>query len=160
MKKNLLAAVILFLSVAFGMSLFSGCASCGKHKAKDTVPEFTKADTVEVLRLTEEYLEHVKNHEYDEAMAMLHDIMKNEVRDLTPKRDSAIRLQQKMFPVLNYELKEMKFINSKKVRVTYAIEFFEKDPQDKIPNTIRMTFAPQRVANKWYLELVERSHIR
>ncbi len=160
MKKNLLATVVLFLSVVIGMSLFSGCTSCGKHRPKDTVPELTKADTVEVLRLTEEYLEHVKNHEYDEAMAMLHDIMKNELRDLTPKRDSAIRLQQKMFPVLGYKLKDMKFYSSKKVRVTYAIEFFEKDPNDKIPNTIRMTFAPQRIAHVWYLELSDKSYIR
>ncbi len=160
MKKNLLAAAVLFLSVAFGMSLFSGCASCGKQKVKDSVPELTKADTTEVIRLTEEYLEHVKNHEYDEAMAMLHDIKMNKVNDLSPKKDSAMRLQQKMFPVLGYELKDMKFYSSRKVRVTYAIEFFEKDPQDKIPNTIRMTFAPQRIAHTWYLAVVERSHIR
>ncbi len=54
---------------------------------------FTAADTAEVIRLTEEYLDHVQAHEYDAAMAMLHDILVDSVRALKPARDSSIRAQ-------------------------------------------------------------------
>ncbi len=160
MKKNLTVVAALVFAAIAGMSLFSGCTSCGKGEPEDNIHEITKADTAEVLRLTEEYLNHVKNKEYDEAMVMLNDILNDSVRELSAKRDSAIRMQQQMFPVLNYELTDMKFINSKRVRITYAIEFFEKDPESDIPNTVKLTFAPQRIAHTWYLELVERSHFR
>ncbi len=160
MKSKILALVVLFLAIVIEMFLFSGCSSCGTKRPKDTVPELTKADTLEVIRLTEEYLDHVKNKEYDEAMAMLHDIVKNNPGELSPEKDSIIRKQQKMFPVLSYELTDMEFISSKNVKITYSIEFFEKDPEDKIPNTIRLTFAPQRIVHEWYLELDERSHVR
>ncbi len=160
MKGKILALVVLFLAVVIEMFLFSGCSSCGKKNPMDTVPELTKTDTTEVIKLTEEYLEHVKNKEYDEAIAMLHEFTLKEINQLSPEKDSIIRIQQKMFPVIDYELTDMKFENSRKVRITYAVEFFEKDPDDKIPNTIKLTFAPQRIAHVWYLALVERSHVR
>lgn len=44
--------------------------------------------------------------------------------------------------------------------MTYSIEFFKKeDPNDPIQNTIRITFAPQRINAQWYLALMDKSYV-
>ncbi len=137
-----------------------GLASCGQKKAKGPKPMFSSKDTTAVLRLAEGYLDHVMNREYDKAMGMLHDILADSVRDLSPERDSAIREQQRVFPVLAYKRTGMRFTTPRSVSVTYQVEFFEREPGSKIPNTYVITFEPQRIDGKWYLELSERSHSR
>ncbi len=155
MKKSLLIVFVALFAFAI---VLGGLVSCKKEK-KDT-QMFSKADTTAVLELTEEYLNHVMNQEYDKAISMLYDILNDSVRELSPERDSAIREQQKVFPVLAYKKTDMKFINRNKVSVTYSIEFFEKDPDSDIPNTYVITFEPQKIDGKWYLELSKRSHAR
>lgn len=155
--KNYIVIALFIVAGAIGLRSCSGCSSGDKGKETDTIPTFVKADTTEVLRLTQEYLEYVKNKEYDKATAMLHTIVNDSVMPLSEKVETRIRAQQRTFPVIAYHVVDMEFVNRNRVTVTYAIEFFEKDPRDSIQNTIRLTFAPQRINAVWFLELVDKS---
>lgn len=159
MMKNYVITALILVAAAIGFGACSGCSSdSGKHK--DTIPTFVKADTTEVLRLTAEYLECVKNKEYDKATAMLRTIVDDSVMPLSEATEQRIRAQQKTFPVLSYRVADMEFVNANRVTVAYAIEFFKKDPRDSIQNTIRVTFAPQRIGSQWYLELSDKSNVK
>lgn len=159
MKKYLVIAICILI----GTSIFFSCSNCSNkidHNTKDTVPAFTKDDTTKVLQLTETYLNHMKNKEYDQGLSMLRTIINDSIMPLSEDIKNNIRIQQKNFPVLNFKLSNIEFINANQVSVTYTIEFFEKAPGDDIPNTIRMTFSPQKIKDEWYIELNEKSHIK
>ncbi|MBO5186509.1 MAG: hypothetical protein J6B91_05600 [Prevotella sp.] len=158
MKKLFTAIIVIAVfSLCFGSC--SGCSS-DKDKGTDTIPMFVKADTMEVLNLVEQYLDKVRNKEYDAAIAMLCVMENDSVKPLGEELEEEIRVQQQTFPVLDYHVEDMEFINENNVRVTYAIEFFKKEPDSKIKNTIRLSFAPQRINAVWHLELLDRSYMR
>ncbi len=156
MKKTFLTANGLAVSLLLSVV----CWSCAKGRGEVEQPLYSAEDTATVLQLTEEYLDHVHDGEYDAAIAMLHDIQKYKVCDLSEEAENQIREQQQAFPVLGYQLSDMVFNDNGCVSVTYDIEFFEKEPGSSIPNTIQLTFVPQRVGDKWYLELSERATSR
>ena len=151
-----------------GSIFLASCSSCSNSKEKggrsanqtDTVPTFCKADTTQVLKMAEDYLEALKNQKYDEALSKLNLILNDSVKPLPEKDKQMIIRQQQVFPVLDYHLESFKFINEHRVEVTYSIEFFKKeDPNDPIQNTIRITFAPQRINAQWYLALMDKSYV-
>ncbi len=150
--------LLLVMMVAF-MASCSGCSSNTDKKKKDTIPTFVKADTTAVVRLTEDYLNLVKENRYDEAIEKLSEITNDSVAKLSKETEEMVRKQQKMFPILDYKLDTMEFINEHKVRMTYRIKFMEsEDPQ--FPTTTRLTFSPQRINAQWYLELLSRSEMK
>jgi len=159
----------LFIGCLLLGSIFlASCSSCsngngkGENRANttDTVPTFCKADTTQVLKMAEDYLEALKNQKYDEALSKLNLILNDSVKPLPEKDKQTIIRQQQVFPVLDYHLESFKFINEHRVEVTYSIEFFKKEnPKDPIQNTIRITFAPQRINAQWYLALMDKSYV-
>lgn len=159
MNKKLILIVAVVAAIVSGMASCTGCSGKGE-KAKDTIPTFVKADTVEVLNMVEMYLEYVKNKEYDKAIEMLHDITNDSVAPLSAEMESKVREEQKVFPVLSYKRDTMTFINEHRVEVTYDVEFFERDTTTDIPNTVKMTFSPQRINATWYLSLLDRSYMK
>ena len=87
---------------------------------------------------------------------MLCVIENDSVKPLTEDMRQSIMVQQRTFPVINYRLTDMEFVDANRVKVTYAIEFFEKEQGSSMQNTISITFAPQRINGDWYLELMDR----
>lgn len=151
-----------------GSIFLASCSSCSSDNKKgggssnptDTVPTFCKADTTQVLKMAEDYLEALKNQRYDEALSKLNLILNDSVKPLPEKDKQTILRQQQVFPVLDYHLESYKFITEHRVEVTYEIEFFKKEnPKDPIQNTIRITFAPQRINATWYLALMDKSYV-
>ncbi len=57
--------------------------------------------------------------------------------------------------MLSYHRTAMMFTTPHNVSISYAIEFFEKSPESDVPNTVVLTFVPQRINKQWYLELSE-----
>lgn len=153
--KNLFTLIAVSAAIAACLGSCSGGPSTSKE-ATDTIPTFVKADTMEVLGLAEQYLNHVRDNEYDAALAMLNVIENDSVKPLDEKTKESIRTQHKLFPVLDYQVEELEFVHENSVRVTYAIEFFKKEPGSNIQNTMRLSFAPQRINATWYLELLDR----
>lgn len=150
--KRIFTAVTAIVAFLLFLGSCSGCPS-DKEKVSGAIPEFVKADTMEVLGLAEQYLNHVRNKNYDAAIAMLYVIENDSVKMISEEDEREIRMQQQAFPVLDYHVEEMEFIDENNVRVTYAVEFFKKEPGSKVKNTIRLAFAPQRINAVWYLEL-------
>mgnify|MGYP001030954838 CR=1 FL=1 len=153
--KHLIAAAAALLILTAALSSCSGCSGSSDRQT-DSTPTFVKADTAMVLELAESYLNHVRDKDYDGAVSMLCVIENDSVKPLTEDMRQSIMVQQRTFPVINYRLTDMEFVDANRVKVTYAIEFFEKEPGSSMQNTISITFAPQRINGDWYLELMDR----
>lgn len=156
MKKLL----FLFISLVMVMASCSDKKSSQKEITADDIPTFVKADTTIITKIAEEYLELLKVQDYENAFRKLYIIDKNSQPHPIPD-DEKTRLltQTKTFPVLNYKLVEQEFIDEYNVTLAYEIEFFEKDPSNPIPNTIRMVFNPQRINADWYLCIANKSYM-
>jgi len=154
--------LILFISLSLLTSIFlTGCSGCSSRNEDKHEPVFVKADTVEVLKMAEEYLHLVQAKDYDKAMDMLYDIYPNDsVAPISQKERDKITAQHRAFPVLDFHVADLKFVDADKVRVTYSIEFFKKDPNDSIQNTVRFSFAPERINSVWYLQVMDVSEVK
>lgn len=154
MKKYLLSLII---STSLLIVFCEGCS----NKQKKEPPIFVKADTTTVLKLIDEYFQHIQNKEYEQAVGMLYKIdTPDSIKDLKEEEKAKIIKELEAFPVLSYRVSEMKFIEADRVRVTYVTEFFKKRPGNSIPNTLSYSFAPERINGKWYLQLMERSEVK
>ena len=144
-----------------GVLLISLFFSCGSKQAPDTKIEITQEclhsdDTIKIVQLTAEYLEHLKEKEFEEAMQMLHVIRNDSVFSLTDIDMEKMRVQYETFPVLAYQIKRC-FINGfHETEVAYSIEFFKRIENDNRPNTLNFRLNPQKINNVWYLSLVTR----
>lgn len=153
--KNLLVLAFSALVLAVSFSACSGCSSQKSEVEEDTIPTFAKGDTTDVLNMTTRYLDLVKNKQYDDAVSMLRVIVNDTANAVSEDMKQSIIRQHKNFPVLAYSLDDMTFIDATHVRITYSIEFFEKEPGSKIPNTVKLAFEPQRINAEWFLGLSE-----
>lgn len=115
-----------------------------------------KRDTTKVLRLTEQFLEHLKANRIDSAMAMLHYL--DTAMNVVPLPDELAAQQRmvfKRFPVLSYKIDAITFYSDKDSQVKYTIEFFKKEPGDPRPNTTSFFIKPVRVKQQWYLTMFD-----
>lgn len=158
--------LVRFFLVIIAITIsFSSCSSCGNKNGNgdsktDTLKTFNKEDTTIVLSMTAEFLQRLKDKNYDAACDMLNKIDNDSVMPLPDKDRETVVNQQKTFPVLDYTLYSFRFLDEHKVEITYTIKFFEKNPDDPIQNTINMTFAPQRINKQWYLALMNKSYMK
>lgn len=114
---------------------------------------FVKADTNIVLGLVDDYMTHVQKHEYEAATDMLYDFSDTIVNSISAEMKEKLINQHKTFPVLKYSVSNMEFVDENDVTITCQIEFFEKDPNDSIQNTIHFAFAPRRINADWLLSV-------
>ena len=163
--KNLLTLALLCISLGLGFTACSGGSSQEKEraeKARKEHPEkvFTAKDSAEIIKLTTQYLDLVKEKKNDEAIAMLHNIVRDSIGAIAEEEAKELKETQKVFPVLEYKLNDIKFRNERYVEVTYEVEFFEKNPKEQMPNTYKLTFSPKRINGRWYLTLLNKSDMR
>lgn len=131
----------------------------GDDKSVNTIPIFSKADTVEVIGLTTEYLEHLKNKEFSEAIQMLYHIENDSVLVLSEQEKKTLIQQYKTFPVLSYQIGNLIFNNIYDAEVRYCIEFFKKQKgQEEIPNTMSFRLSSQKIDDKWRLGVLNRNY--
>lgn len=149
--KNLL---ILVLSTFF-ISL-SACSGSGSRKTnieEDTISTFCFGDTIVVAYKAFRYLNLIKTNKYDEAVSLLRTFKNGRVEILTKEERNSIISYHKNVPVLDYTLEEYNFVDENHVRLTFDVEFMKKDSGSSIPNTVSITFEPQRINADWYLGL-------
>lgn len=141
------------------ISLYScgGNTSRQKSDANDTIPTFCAGDTADVIRITTEYLEHLKNKEFDEAMRMLYHIEGDHAYALTDQEKVELQKQYQLFPVLSYQINGYTFTNPHHTEINYTITFFEKSEDSTIPNTMAFSLKPQRINAVWCLSILNRS---
>ncbi|MBP9507133.1 MAG: hypothetical protein KBE85_04325 [Bacteroides sp.] len=130
-----------------------------KQEAKlvEIIPIFSKEDTAEVVRLTTEYLEHLKNKEFDLALQMLNQMKNDSVQTLSKKDQEDMKQQYRTFPVLSYTIEGIMMNDERNTEVTYSVEFFKKQAgQEDIPNTMSFCLNPQKIQGTWYLGVLNR----
>lgn len=162
---NLLTAFLLYIVLSIGLTSCTGCSSDEKQKTEQarTIQQekvFTGKDSAEILKLTTQYLDLVKEKRNDEAIAVLHKIDGDSIGDIPEKEKTDLMTTQKVFPVLSYKLEDIKFHDERYVEVVYEIEFFEKAPNEQMPNTYKLTFSPKRINGTWYLTLMNKSFMK
>lgn len=117
---------------------------------------FCKQDTIEVIKLTTTYLEHLKNRDFDKAIQMIYHIQNDTVSALTEEERKALEQQYTLFPVLSYKIDGYYFTDTRNTEIAYSIVFFEKQDGDNKPNTLKFRLNPQRVKDAWYLSILNR----
>lgn len=156
MKQKMKYVGILFvLCVAF--------ASCQNDKSKqkseqiEIAPTFCKEDTIEVARLATEYLEHLKNKEFDLALQMLNHMRNDSILALSEEEKRDLQQQYQTFPVLAYKIEGISLNDEYTTEVMYSVEFFKKEPgQEEVPNTMKFRLNPQKINDIWYLGVLNR----
>ena len=147
----------------FSFIIISLClASCSQQKKESYFKEplFTTDDTIKVLSMTEGWLEKVKNKEIREACDFLYNLENEGLDKYSESQIQALEQQFATFPVLSYKLLNMTWNNPYDVTLQYSYEFFEKNPEDNIPNTMNIVFRPQKRNKMWYLNVEKKSVIQ
>lgn len=154
MNQKIKYAGIYIILCVFAISCYNNKQETVKT---ENTPVFCKKDTVEVTRLTTEYLEHLKNNEFDQAMQMLHYVRNDSVMELSDTEKGKLRKQYQTLPVLSYSLIGMKMNDPNTTEVIYSIEIFKKiTGQENVPNTMNLRLNPQKVGDVWYLGVLNR----
>ena len=152
------------LSLSLLVLLFLGCSD--KKKAKEEVlrgnamltvqpsMEVNAVDTNMVLDLSKQFLEHVKNHDIDGAMAMLYYLDKDSIVALPQKLAKEQRAALQAFPVYGYAIENLIFYKETDSQVKYSLLI--QDPKTvKNAGTIFGLIRPVRRMGKWYLTLAD-----
>lgn len=140
---------------------FVSCHNAGSKKEAgqqaEVIPTFCKADTADVERLANEYLEHLKKKEFDLALQMLYHMRNDSILELSNKEREDLKLQYKAFPVLSYRIEGIAFKDAYNTEVMYSIEFFKREPgQENIPNTMNFRLNPQKIGSTWRLGVLNK----
>ncbi len=160
---------ILYGKILYGLyavCLFVGVTACSGDKKgevrnrsvdprSDASMSRTHEDSTALLEMTKSYLEALKKNDIEGALDMLYDVKGEKVYPLSDARKDEIRKISKAFPVLSYNIDEMVLYSDSDTEVRYTIEFFEKKPGDKRPNTMKCAVAPRRVSGTWYLTVAK-----
>lgn len=136
-------------------------ASCKSNKSKSEEkqidPVFSKQDTADVVGLATEYLEHLKNKEFDLGLQMLRCMRNDSVFELSEAERNDLKMQYQMFPVLSYKIDGIILKDVHSTEVIYSVEFFKKGPgQEEIPNTMSFRLSPQKIDDIWHLGVLNR----
>lgn len=140
--------------------------SCGEKKQTkkaSNIPENPRMDmtmarsgedTLQIIKMTKEYLDNLVNNDIDKALASLYEIKDNKAHPLSEKRLSEIRKTLETFPVIRYNIDEVFLYSDSDTEVRYTYEFFEKGKNKELPNTVKASVHPRRIESTWYLTIV------
>lgn len=151
---------VIIISILFITILFSCTTTPSNDNSESVVPEFCKADTIEVIALVEKYFTHLKNNEYDEAFRMLYHIENDKVYNLTDKERNGVNRQYKLFPVLDYSIKSYEFNSIHDTKVNVNVRFSNDTINSQLPVTINVSVQPQRINAVWYLGILNESYMK
>ena len=148
--------------VAITLVLASSCT--GEKKGNDTqaatnlgpVMTLDSQDTIIVDQLSTEFIEHLKNNEYGEAISMLYYLHPDSSIVPLP-RNMAIRQEQifRTFPVLDYKFESIRFRTETDCQVKFVITF-SRNPEGE-DYTTSLYLQPIRRDGQWYLTVRDSS---
>lgn len=151
--KNL--RILALAAIAIPLCL---CSCTGEKKGGDTsavdinLPTMTldSQDTIIVDQLSTEFIEHLKNQEYSDAIAMLYYLDPDSSIVPLP-RNMAIRQEQifRTFPVLDYRFESIRFRTETDCQVKFNFTF-SRNAEGK-DYTTSLYLQPIRRDGQWYL---------
>jgi len=150
------------LAVLFVVLIYSSCTSRTDKSVKqeghlqdvEFRESLTHEDTIQMLNLSDQCMELLKNKDIDGAIAMLHEYNGKDSTVTSLSQDSRrrIRRQFEMFPVLRYQRDYFSFIGEGVNDVRYLVWFAEeKDPALHGNPIIKFMFNPVCINHTWYL---------
>ena len=156
MKKH---SVYIILAVA-ALTL-AGCSKQKQKNLKELQEEYlpkpemalTKQDSIEVLGLTEHYLQLIKDGDLDDAIGMLYYLRGDSLMSLPRELADGHRMMLRRIKGIRYEVDHMTFIDEKNSEVKYKVILFDRKPGDTRPNEIAGYVKPVRRDGKWYLTI-------
>ena len=147
----------IFIAILFAVFSFCSCKNQKKSHIAEVI-EFrntlTKEDTTQVLKLSNDCMELLKNKNIDQAVAMLYEYDDSlyQIQPLTESSIKSIKHTLKVFPVIRYKLSyyslQSESINDVKYIITFSDE--QESEQNGRPVTSFM-FNPVKVDGVWYL---------
>lgn len=151
-NRTLLFVVSFFFSVS--LLFFASCNNKAQNDEDASFgPMFTADDTTIVVSMCEAWLDQVKDNKLDSAFAVLNNLKDGDLSKLSVEEKEVLKNQFKAFPVLSYKFVNMAWRNTYDVKLTYSFEFMEVEEGSGIPNTMTLTFAPQRRNKIWFLAI-------
>lgn len=145
----------LYFTILFSFIICLFLESCSQKTDNSSVsePMFSSEDTTIVITKCEDWLNKVKEKDFDAAFASLDNLKNGDLSKLTVEEKEALKNQFTAFPVLSYKLVNMTWRNTYDVKLTYSFEFMEVEEGSGISNTMTVTFAPERRNKIWYLAI-------
>lgn len=113
----------------------------------------TKQDSIEVLNLTEHYLQLIKENNLDDAIGMLYYLRGDSLMELPKELADGHRMMLKRIKGIRYEINHLTFIDEKNSEVKYKVTLFDRKKGDTRPNEIAGYVKPVRRDGKWYLTI-------
>lgn len=150
--KNISFVFIVGLFSSFSHLFFASCNSKNDSTVTNE-PMFTADDTLMVVSMCETWLDRVKENKLDSAFSILNNLKDGDLSKLTVEEKEELTKQFTAFPVLSYKLVDMTWRNTYDVKLTYSFEFMKVEEGSGIPNTMSLTFAPQRRNKIWFLAI-------
>ena len=154
--------ILALAVIVIPFALLSSCTSEKKGNdnsaATNLGPLMTldSQDTIIVDQLSTEFIEHLKNKEYDEAVSMLYYLHPDSSIVPMP-RNLAIRQEQifRTFPVLDYKFESIRFRTESDCQVKFVITF-SRSPEGQ-DYTTSLYLQPVRRDGQWYLTVRDSS---
>ena len=148
---------LILIAAVFGL-LLSACKDT-KKPAKPLVPgvdvamEVTSYDTTTVMKMTNDYLDLLKQGNIDEAMSRLYVLDENDqIRPLPAEQEADCRFSLEAFKVYDYRITMFTFYKETDSEVKY--ELIIDDPAKKEdPGKINGLIRPVRRDGQWYITL-------
>lgn len=165
MKKSTptyLATAFVAVIIAFACSL----SSCSDKKKREWKPEMAiqqpemkldSQDSIKVLTMVRDYLENIKNGNFDDAIKMMYYLNKdNKIEQLPASLAKQERKAISAFKVYAYRIETLRFLKETDCKVSYYLIL--QDPEQckkegKKPAEMGALIRPIRENGKWYLTL-------
>jgi len=154
------------LSIVFVALLSVLLIGCKSEKKKPEVnsnliqPEMlvTGEDTLQVRRLTKQYLHMLQENDLNGAIAMLRYYENDSIKSLPPQLEAKERMVLGMFlGMTSYDIDHIIFFRDNDSEVKYTVTMFERtDENDRRPNKASFLLRPVRHLGQWYLTLADK----
>ena len=131
--KNIFCAFFVVLAVSSLVSCNS-CSNGAKVDGSDDEAQeeevYTHEDTVHVQKMSQDFMEAMKQKNYDYAFDMLSDVKGDSIMKLTPERKAQLKKQFTFFPVRDYAEMNITFYSHDYATITYRFNFMDNPTKD------------------------------
>ena len=158
MKKNLFFTILMVLALCMVFS-------CGKKKKtlEDYREEYltkpayslTQSDSTEVRALVDNYLQLLRDNQFEEAVDMLYYMNGSKIIPMPDELKKPQLTMIKRFRGVKYELDRIVYSKEYDNIACYVVTLFEKQKNDPRPNTAQFFLKPVRVDGRWYLTMAD-----
>lgn len=146
------------------LTTFVVLSSCKKKVEPELFPmipppmELSANDTAEVYKLTNQFLDFMRNKDLDGAIGMLHYLQKGEeIVSLPPGLEKQNRLVLGNFLGLDYHIDEIRFFRETDSQVRFSVALYDDPDVDPLSRENKVSFflKPVRRDGQWFLTLAD-----